>query len=392
MSAAEDKALRFHPLADIFPLMEGEEFDGLVADIKAHGLRVPIVLYEKMILDGRNRYRAFAAAGFTLTTRSIVDGDSFIKDPAAYVISANIHRRHLSAEQKRELIAKLIKTQPEKSDRALAKQAGVSHPTIAKARRAAEATGKALPVDKRVGADGKARKQPKLTARQRKIARNKARRECEREESRRRAEKRKVFEEKVRRWVKTLSAEQAKGLQELIEDDLADAETFVLLRGISKGIEINLTGVDANCWRVQYIKDGKRFGNVLYFDWKDAQSYAARLEETNPGIRTVLVPVLESDEVRSADVPNSTMVQLPGEEGLEPVIWHPCYADSTWTEETKGGHEAAKAKSAAACSVTPSDNGGAPEATADAMKAKFAAADGLDIPESLRRAPKAAAP
>jgi ParB-like chromosome segregation protein Spo0J len=47
----------FHALANIFPPLEGEDFDALVADIKAHGLHEPVVLFEDKILDGRNRYR-----------------------------------------------------------------------------------------------------------------------------------------------------------------------------------------------------------------------------------------------------------------------------------------------------------------------------------------------
>jgi hypothetical protein len=163
-TADSRNSLQFHPLADIFPLMEGEEFDALVADIKANRLQDKIVLYEGMILDGRNRYRALRALGASpeeireqvCVTPSCIDAHH--GGPAAYVISANIHRRHLTAEQKRDLIAKLVAAQPEKSDRQIAKEAKASPTTVGTVRAKMEAKGDVSKLDTRT--DTKGREQP----------------------------------------------------------------------------------------------------------------------------------------------------------------------------------------------------------------------------------------
>src|SRR5262249_7942304 len=86
------------------------------------------------------------------------------KNPTALVIAANIRRRHLSATEIARAVAKLVVAQPEKSDRQIAKNAGVSHKTVARARRKAEATGQCPQLEKRVGAAGKARKRPRKAA------------------------------------------------------------------------------------------------------------------------------------------------------------------------------------------------------------------------------------
>jgi hypothetical protein len=72
-------------------------------------------------------------------------------------LSANIHRRHLTAEQKRELIAKVLKAQPSKSNRTIAKQAKVDDKTVAVVRGKLEATAEIPQLTKTIGADGKTR-------------------------------------------------------------------------------------------------------------------------------------------------------------------------------------------------------------------------------------------
>jgi N6-adenosine-specific RNA methylase IME4 len=99
--------MQFHPLSELFPLMQDREFDELVADVKANGLREPIWTYEGQILDGRNRWRACEAAQLAHRPMRAYEGD----DPVSFVVSLNLHRRHLD-ESQRALVAARIATLP----------------------------------------------------------------------------------------------------------------------------------------------------------------------------------------------------------------------------------------------------------------------------------------
>jgi len=96
-------AMAYHELANAFPLMEGVEFDALVADIKAHGLHNPITLFEDKILDGRNRDRACHIAGINPLYVPLPADCS----PVDFVISANLKRRHLTESQRGMIAVKL---------------------------------------------------------------------------------------------------------------------------------------------------------------------------------------------------------------------------------------------------------------------------------------------
>ena len=86
--------MKFHKYAELFPLLEGDEFDALVEDVRENGLLEPVFLYEKQIIDGRNRFRACEVAGVEPEFREY-SGD----DPLGFVVSMNLKRRHLSPSQ-----------------------------------------------------------------------------------------------------------------------------------------------------------------------------------------------------------------------------------------------------------------------------------------------------
>jgi N6-adenosine-specific RNA methylase IME4 len=101
----DGRPLEFHPLANLFPLIEGGEFDALVADIKANGQHEEIVVFDGMLLDGRNRYRACLAAG--IEPRALAFRPDVHGDPLAFVISRNLKRRHLNDSQRAMVAARL---------------------------------------------------------------------------------------------------------------------------------------------------------------------------------------------------------------------------------------------------------------------------------------------
>jgi hypothetical protein len=96
--------LPFHKVAELFPLMEGEAYDLLKADIAAHGQREPIWTLDGKIIDGRNRYRACKALGIEPKAQEWDGNGSLVE----FVVSLNLHRRHLDSGQRAAVAVEML--------------------------------------------------------------------------------------------------------------------------------------------------------------------------------------------------------------------------------------------------------------------------------------------
>jgi hypothetical protein len=158
--------LPVHSACDALPMMSGPELRELADDIRAHGLLRGVDVARSyrgdkkqyVLLDGRHRLDALELLGKTVIDESgLLDSQIIASefterpDEVARIISANIRRRHLQPEQKRDVLAALLKAGPERSNRQIGTLAGADHKTAAVVRRDLEQAGSIPRLDKTTG-------------------------------------------------------------------------------------------------------------------------------------------------------------------------------------------------------------------------------------------------
>lgn len=94
----------WHDYANLFPMLDAAGQDALRADVQQHGVREPVIQFEGRILDGRNRYMAARDLGLDFP---VAEFDGTAAEALAYVLSTNLHRRHLTESQRGTVAAKL---------------------------------------------------------------------------------------------------------------------------------------------------------------------------------------------------------------------------------------------------------------------------------------------
>ena len=104
--------MRHHEYAGLFPMLPDPELQSLANDIRQNGLETPITTLDGAILDGRNRHRACEIAEVPPRFEEYSG-----KDPMQFVISHNLHRRHLT-ESQRGMAAALVANMKQGGDRA----------------------------------------------------------------------------------------------------------------------------------------------------------------------------------------------------------------------------------------------------------------------------------
>ena len=158
---------------ELLPPLDKDTYDALKTDIRSRGVITPIIVDEKRnIIDGYHRQKIaneLAIECPTITRKGLSE-----EEKQREAVDLNLHRRHLSAEQRREIVARL--NREGRPQREIAQRLGVSQMTVSRDLGAVQSnvsTGNKGSANRRIaGKDGKSypakrkipssRKKPKL--------------------------------------------------------------------------------------------------------------------------------------------------------------------------------------------------------------------------------------
>jgi hypothetical protein len=140
----------------LMPPLSPDEYTALETSIITSGVQVPIVVDENgVVIDGHHRKRIAESFGLSLPT-SVRSGLTNA-EKRSLALSLNVDRRHLSREQRRELVAASLIADPQLADREHARRTGVSPSTVGTIRSELEDDGQVSKLDSRISADGRER-------------------------------------------------------------------------------------------------------------------------------------------------------------------------------------------------------------------------------------------
>lgn len=139
----------------VMPGLTPEEYQMLKVDIAENGVLVPVEYDEEgNVLDGHHRIKICEELGIG-EWPSIVRTGFTEEQKRAHARRLNLNRRHLTQEQKRELIRQQLVETPQLSDRQIAKDLGVDNSTVSAHRKRLVEEGQVLESNTSIGADGK---------------------------------------------------------------------------------------------------------------------------------------------------------------------------------------------------------------------------------------------
>jgi site-specific DNA-methyltransferase (adenine-specific) len=148
---------------DLLPQHTETEIEALRDDLKAHGLKVPVIVDEdQQIIDGRLRAKLCDELSIDWRQSARVEADLNVDQKAALRIKLNLLRRSAqpNTSQRREYVRTLIKAEPQLSNGTVGKLCGMDSSSVSRIRSRMETNGEAKAAEVTTGLDGRIRQKP----------------------------------------------------------------------------------------------------------------------------------------------------------------------------------------------------------------------------------------